>query len=294
MRMTSILIISVVLLFAIYVASIFVPSLFFYKRGYHASMLAGKQIVAHRGGAQLAPENSLLAIEKGILCGADMIEIDIHQTLDKAIVVCHDPTLNRTTTGKGKIAEMTLAQIKQYNIIDQNGKATAERIATLQQVLDLVESYRAKGSDVKMLIEIKHASGQYPGIEQRLVDEIRRRDAFGWCTAQSFADPVLLTLHSLCPNLRIEKLLLFRLPGLPLIVDGFSITRFSYEKYHFVSSFNMMWQGANRSVIDDIHRHGKEVKLWTMQGTDAPVLDADGFITDRPDLWMCSREALAN
>ena len=56
----------------------------------------------------------------------------------------------------------------------------------------------------------------------------------------------------------------------------------------------MMWQGANRSMIDDIHRHGKEVKLWTMQGTDAPVLDADGFITDRPDLWMCSREALAN
>ena len=256
--MTAIIIFSAVVLIALYVAVIFVPSMFFYKRGYTAEMLAGKQIVAHRGGAKLAPENSLLAIEKGILSGADMIEIDIHQTLDNAIVVCHDPTLDRTTTGKGKIAELTLAQIKQFNIIDSDGNATDERIATLQQVLDLVESYRAKGSKVTMLIEIKHASGQYPGIEQRLVDEIRRRDAFDWCTAQSFADPVLFTLHSLCPELRIEKLLICRLPGLPLIIDGFNITRFSYEKYHFVSSFNFMWQGTSRGDILDIHNHGKD------------------------------------
>ena len=64
--MTAIIIFSAVVLIALYVAVIFVPSMFFYKRGYTAEMLAGKQIVAHRGGAKLAPENSLLAIEKGI------------------------------------------------------------------------------------------------------------------------------------------------------------------------------------------------------------------------------------
>lgn len=287
--MTTIVIITIVTLVLIYVASIFVPSMFLYHQGYTAESLAGKVIVAHRGGASLAPENSLLAIEKGILSGADMIEIDIHQTLDNAIVVCHDPTIDRTTTGSGKIAELTLAQIKQFSIIDSEGNATNERIATLRQVLDLVESHRAKGSKVTMLIEIKHASGQYPGIEQRLIDEIRHRNAFDWCTAQSFADPVLFTLHSLCPELRIEKLLICRLPGLPFIIDGFNITRFSYEKYHFVSSFNLMWQGTSRSDILDIHSHGKEVKLWTMEGVDAPVLDADGFITNRPDIWQNTR-----
>lgn len=71
--MTAIIIFSAVVLIALYVAVIFVPSMFFYKRGYTAKMLAGKQIVAHRGGAELAPENSLLAIEKGIQSGADMI-----------------------------------------------------------------------------------------------------------------------------------------------------------------------------------------------------------------------------
>ena len=85
--MTTIVIITIVTLVIIYVASIFIPSLIFYQRGYTAESLKGKVIVAHRGGASLAPENSLLAIEKGILSGADMIEIDIHQTLDNAIVV---------------------------------------------------------------------------------------------------------------------------------------------------------------------------------------------------------------
>ena len=287
--MTAIIIFSAVVLIALYVAVIFVPSMFFYKRGYTAEMLAGKQIVAHRGGAKLAPENSLLAIEKGIQSGADMIESDIHQSRDGELIVCHDPTLDRTTTGKGKIADLTLDEIRRFSIVDQNGNATNERIATLKQVLDLVESYRAKGKNVTLLIEIKHASGQYPGIEKRLVCELRQRGALEWCTAQSFADSVLFTLHELCPDLRLEKLMICPLPGLPFIVDGFSISRFSYERYGFVKSFNCMWQGVNREFVEQAHAHGKEVKLWTFDDMNAAVVDADGFITDRPDIWHSAR-----
>ena len=242
--MTAIIIFSAVVLIALYVAAIFVPSMFFYKRGYTAEMLAGKQIVAHRGGAKLAPENSLLAIEKGIQSGADMIEIDIHQSRDGELIVCHDPTLDRTTTGKGKIADLTLDEIKRFNIVDQNGNAT---------------------------------------------NELRQRGALEWCTAQSFADSVLFTLHELCPDLRLEKLMICPLPGLPFIVDGFSISRFSFEKYGFVNSFNCMWQGVNREFVEQAHAHGKEVKLWTFDDMNAAVVDADGFITDRPDIWHSAR-----
>ncbi|MGM9804378.1 MAG: hypothetical protein ACI308_09410 [Muribaculaceae bacterium] len=60
---------------------------------------------------------------------------------------------------------------------------------------------------------------------------------------------------------------------------------FSHKKYDFVKSYNIMWQTAGKQFINDAHKHGKQVKIWTLNGIDAPVLPADAFITDRPDLW---------
>lgn len=62
------------------------------------SVLAS-MIIAHRGGALLGTENSLSCIEKGIATGADMVEVDLHLTADRHIVVCHDRKVNRTTNG---------------------------------------------------------------------------------------------------------------------------------------------------------------------------------------------------
>lgn len=70
-----------------------------------------------------------------------------------------------------------------------------------------------------------------------------------------------------------------------LITDGKQITPFSFEKYHYVASFNFYYCSLNHHLIQDIHRHGKEVKMWTLEGTKAPRMEVDGIITDRPDLW---------
>ena len=50
-----------------------------------------------------------------------------------------------------------------------------------------------------------------------------------------------------------------------------------------------MWQGVNREFVEQAHAHGKEVKLWTFDDMNAAVVDADGFITDRPDIWHSAR-----
>ena len=62
---------------------------------------------AHRGGALLWPENSLLAFRNAIELGADFIEFDVHLARDGEVVVIHDPTLERTTTGAGRVRERT-------------------------------------------------------------------------------------------------------------------------------------------------------------------------------------------
>ena len=105
--------------------------------GYNKNDLKHMEIIGHRGGASIGPENTLACFRKGIEAGADMIEIDIHLTKDKKIVICHDQTIDRTTNGKGKIREMTLDEIRQYRIVDANGNITDQTLPTLDEVFDL-------------------------------------------------------------------------------------------------------------------------------------------------------------
>jgi len=68
-------------------------------------------VAAHRGGAALWPENSLLAFRSAIALGVDAIELDLHMTADGEVVVLHDATLERTTTGSGTLRDLRLAAL---------------------------------------------------------------------------------------------------------------------------------------------------------------------------------------
>lgn len=257
-----------------------------YEHGYDNKKEFGKmEIVAHRGGASLGPENSLACYKKGIEARADMIEIDIHLTKDKNIVICHDETIDRTTNGTGKIRTLTLSEIRQYNIIDSKGNITQEKIPTIDEVFDLLLRTREKGTLCKLLIEIKRTNNIYQGIEEILLSKINLYNAKDWVIVQSFNDFALEKIHQLDPSVRLEKLFFWKFPGLPFVVDWYHISYYSYEKYDYISSFNMYYRGLTKSFLKDIHNHGKEVKIWTLEGTNAPRLDVDGVITNRPDLW---------
>jgi len=66
------------------------------------------KIIAHRGASGVAPENTFAAFKKAISSNADAIEIDVHQSKDGKVVIIHDDTLDRTTTGKGAVSEKNL------------------------------------------------------------------------------------------------------------------------------------------------------------------------------------------
>lgn len=296
-RMITTIILSVASLAAIYIGSIFLHT-FFYSHGYDAGSIGKRLIIGHRGGAGIGAENSLSCLKRGIDTGADMIEIDLHQTSDGVLVVNHDPTVDRTTNGSGCSADislyvrMTYKEISALRIVDRQKNLTNDHIASFDEVLTLFAEERRKGSKVKLLIEIKYPyTNAYQGIEKRMLDTINKYQAEGWVVVQSFADDVLAKVHALAPSIRLEKLLICKLPFLPYIVDGARITYFSYKKYDYVSSFNFYYLSLTHSLVDDIHSHGKEVKMWTIDGLDAPQLDVDGIITDRPDIWCMERNA---
>ena len=94
-------------------------------------------VMAHRANTsdKSIPENSLVALEAAIKAGAHLVETDTHLTSDGVVVICHDKTIDRTTTGSGNIPAMTLAQLRTYNLLDRNGNATTEVMPTLREFL---------------------------------------------------------------------------------------------------------------------------------------------------------------
>lgn len=97
----------------------------------------GKEVlvVVHRGDWRNAPENSIKAIENTIKMGADMVEIDIQKTKDGQLVLMHDKTLNRTTNGKGNVADFTLEEIQKLYLKSGIGIVTHHKIPTLEEAM---------------------------------------------------------------------------------------------------------------------------------------------------------------
>ena len=94
-------------------------------------------VAMHRGDWRNFPENSKGAILSSIQLGADIVELDVHMTKDGRFVLNHDPTLDRTTTGTGKVSDHTLAEIRELKMRDKDGKPTDYDVLTLEEAREL-------------------------------------------------------------------------------------------------------------------------------------------------------------
>lgn len=97
-------------------------------------------VVAHRADWREAPENSAWAVKKAIEKGINMVEIDLAITKDSILILMHDKTIDRTTTGKGKPSDYTLEEIRKFNLRDGLGSKTQMKIPTLEEILDITQN----------------------------------------------------------------------------------------------------------------------------------------------------------
>jgi|ETNmetMinimDraft_2_1059921.scaffolds.fasta_scaffold41234_2 glycerophosphoryl diester phosphodiesterase len=100
-------------------------------------------IIGHRGASFYEPENTIRSINKAIELGAKAVEIDVHLSKDKELVVIHDDSINRTTKGKGHIKDLTFKQLRKFDA----GKG--QKIPSLQEVIDLF------ADKITLVIELK-------------------------------------------------------------------------------------------------------------------------------------------
>jgi len=129
----------------------------------------GPWVIGHRGASGYAPENTMASFERALALGADAIELDIHPTRDGELVVIHDLELARTTSGRGRVSDHPLAEIRALDAGSWFGPSFAgERVPTLRQVLEW-----ARGR-VKVVIEIKQGPVFHPQIPALLLEVLDR------------------------------------------------------------------------------------------------------------------------
>jgi glycerophosphoryl diester phosphodiesterase len=237
------------------------------------------QITAHRGASGYAPENTIASVKKALEIGVDRIEIDVQQTSDGIVVLLHDKTLDRTTSGKGKVGKMTFAELKD---VKANGNFEPdfpnEAIPTLEQVFQLLDG------TTEFVIEIKAGNKIYLGIEDNVAALIKKYKAEKWALVHSFNDRVLKHLHKSHPEIRLQKLFVSYSGGLML---DFKLHAVKLSKYDYVEGFGVGKGTVNTKLVDKIHALGKVIHVWTVNKeedmTEMMGYGVDGLISNYPD-----------
>jgi glycerophosphoryl diester phosphodiesterase len=244
---------------------------------FQSILMAQTQVIAHRGFSGAAPENTLLAFQKAIESGAEYLELDVHQTADKQIVVCHDADLARTSsTGeKLKIASSTWEQLKGQKVgyPDKFGDTYLnEELPLLEEALLL-----AKGK-IKVCIEIK-----VHGAEKEILDIVQKLGVENEVIIFSFYDDVIANIRKLDS----------KIPCLFLSVGGVNKTL----KKALDLQANAIGLGPLSKLsakdIEKCHKAGMEVWRWTVN-EEADMerlfgLQIDGLITNHPDKALVLR-----
>ncbi|MBW2996464.1 hypothetical protein KY332_04135, partial [Candidatus Woesearchaeota archaeon] len=219
-------------------------------------------IIGHRGAPGYAPENTLTSIEKAVELGVDMIEVDARITKDKKVVIIHDPTVDRTTNGKGNVNNLTLKQIKKLNIGEK------EKIPTLQEVISLL---KRKKSQLNIHIK-EHAAAD------QVVKIVKKNNFQRKTIISSFAEITLEKVKELSPNIRIAYV--FAQPRLQYIKIGKKLD---------VYALHPVYPTLTERLIIRAHKNGFKVNVWTIknnkQAWKSKIYGVDGIISDDPLLY---------
>jgi glycerophosphoryl diester phosphodiesterase len=235
---------------------------------------------AHRGGALLWPENSLLAFRNALALGVDFLELDVHLSRDGEVVVIHDATLERTTTGTGPVRERTLAELATLRLKDRGGAVVEERIPTLDQVVAL-----AAAGKRQILLEIKtdERRERYRGIEEKVFAVLDRHRFTPFTVVMAFEGATWRRARQVRPDARVAALYSARaLPG-PAVVPELGVLR----------AAGVVFVGLDQSLVTaevatQARLAGLTLGVWTVNEREAIARFIDQgvgvVITDRPDL----------
>jgi glycerophosphoryl diester phosphodiesterase len=244
-------------------------------------------VFAHRGGAAALPEHTLPAYRRALAAGVDGFECDVRLTRDGHLVCIHDASVERTSTGRGRVSALTLAELNRFDYASWHsaaaGEPSAPGILTLETLLEFT---LGAGRPMRLLIETKHPSRFGGEVERRLVDMLVRygvhtaagsRERGVSVTVMSFSPLAVRRMRVLAPDVSTVFLFEVAAPsvwrgrppaGADLLGPGIKALRNRTE------------------VVRLAHDRGAGVYVWTVnEPADIALmreLAVDGIISDRP------------
>ncbi len=215
-------------------------------------------IVGHRGAPFEEPENTLRSFKRALALGVAAVELDVQLTKDGRLAVIHDDTLDRTTNGKGRVQEFTLAELKQLDA------GRGEPVPALEEVFDLVRG------TAHLLVEMKQ-----PEAAPALLRFFQEYQAFPWAHLISFWHPAVKALKEAEPRLSTGLLMV----GCPVDPPGLA-------RAARADTLVLNYRYVNQELVEAAH--GQEIKVIAWNIDDPEILppylamNPDAICTNRP------------
>jgi glycerophosphoryl diester phosphodiesterase len=249
------------------------------------------QVFAHRGGCALGPENTMAAFDRGLAAGADGLELDVHLSADGVAVVCHDSTLDRTTSGSGPVAARTAAELAAIDagcrFSDGGSYPFRGRGVGVPSLREVLRRY----PDVPIIVEMKVDSA---AMGRALADEVRAAGAGDRVCAAGYGPQAMDAARAALPGMATSachpevRLAVYR------SLAGWPVRRAPYGGFQVPERAGLIRIVSPR-FIRHAHRANRGVQVWTVDAeadmTRLLEWGVDGLITNRPDLAVRVRDA---
>lgn len=239
------------------------------------------KIFGHRGSAGNRPENTLVSFQEAARAGADGIELDVQLSKDGVPVILHDERVNRTTNGEGWVKDLTFAELR---ALDAGGwfaeEFRGEKIPSLDEVLEWLVS-----TDLVVNIELKTGVFRYEGIEERVLDLVKKHKLEERVILSSFNHYSLVEARRLHPT--IETAILF--------MEGL-YEPWNYAKTVGAQGLHCYLPVAVPELLQGAAEANMPVRPFTVN--DEAVMEklirggAAGFFTDHPERAVAVRRNL--
>ena len=256
---------------------------------------------AHQGGAREGPSSTLLAMRQALDAGAMALELDIHATADRDLVVCHDATVDRTTDGTGSIAELTLDEVQSLDnaywwvpdsVVDHyaeptdyplRGRAPADPELRIPALCEVLEAF----PDVYLNVDIKQTAPTVVPYESLVADMFREYGREDDVIVASFSDTATDAFSALAPDISTAA-------GLGAMASFyFAVQEGSVPppmRHHAlqVPPYHEGTTVVDAAFVEAAHASGLAVHVWTIDEAEEMErlidLGVDGVMTDRPSV----------
>jgi glycerophosphoryl diester phosphodiesterase len=228
--------------------------------------------IAHRGASGTRPENTLVSFRRAMEIGVDVIELDTRLTADGIAIIMHDATVDRTTNGSGRVADLTLQQIKALDA----GAWFAPEFAG-ERVPTLAEAAALTGNRVALSLELKET-----GVEEQAVAAIRS-SANSHSFISSFHEQCLKRVRELDPQMTLEFIV-----GIDPLSDDEIARLIERTRRLDARILAPSHRGITPALVSAAKAAGLRLIAWTVDERDEMQrlieLGVDGITTNRPEV----------